>query len=250
MFILIVIMAFIGELVDSSAGMGYGTLLSPILILMGYSPFVAIPAILLTQAFGGLIASFFHHRFKNAIFNIKSLDFKMAILISLLGIIGVLIGSLVITGIPILYVKIYISFIVLIMGTLILLHKTFKFTWTKVVFVSLLSSFNKCVSGGGFGPILTGGQVIAGHNCKNSIGITTLSETPICLMSFVMYCILVLSGSVVGLDWSLIYALGIGSFIAAPMGPCLARKIPARTVRLILGILLLFIGVFGIWKSL
>ena len=37
--------AFISEYLDSGLGMGYGTALAPILILMGFNPLQVVPAV-------------------------------------------------------------------------------------------------------------------------------------------------------------------------------------------------------------
>lgn len=245
-FFLIIGIAFIAELIDSSAGMGYGTLLSPLLLLMGYSPFTAVPAILITQALGGLIATCFHHKYRNAVFHMRSDDAKIVFLITVMGIVAIFFSGIVVVGIPSIYVKAYISILVLLMGIFIFIGKTFKFSWKKMIGISLLSSFNKCISGGGFGPVVTGGQVISGKECKSSIGVTTFAEVPICLLSFLMYLFLSFTKGSVMLDWGLIIALGIGSLVAAPCGPYLTKKIPPHVIQKMLAILLCIVGIWGI----
>ena len=49
--IFLCLLATIGEFIDSGLGMMYGTILSPLLILIGYSPEVVIPSILFSQIF-------------------------------------------------------------------------------------------------------------------------------------------------------------------------------------------------------
>jgi len=45
--ILLMPLAFVCEFIDSSLGMGYGTSLTPILLLMGFHPLQVVPAVLL-----------------------------------------------------------------------------------------------------------------------------------------------------------------------------------------------------------
>jgi len=66
--LILIASSLIMEMIDSSIGMMFGTLLTPILILVGYNPVHVIPAILLSQALGGFIASIRHHKLKNADF--------------------------------------------------------------------------------------------------------------------------------------------------------------------------------------
>lgn len=50
--LLIGVLAIIMEFIDSSMGMMYGTILSPLLIGMGFRPEVIVPSILISQAVG------------------------------------------------------------------------------------------------------------------------------------------------------------------------------------------------------
>ena len=65
--IFIIIIAFFCEYIDSSLGMGYGTALTPILLIMGYTPLQIVPAVLLSELITGLSAAFFHHRLSHKI---------------------------------------------------------------------------------------------------------------------------------------------------------------------------------------
>ncbi len=60
--------SFIGEFVNSSLGMLYGTITSAFLISIGFPPLVVVPGILATDAFAGFIAAKEHHLLKNADF--------------------------------------------------------------------------------------------------------------------------------------------------------------------------------------
>ena len=44
--ILIISAAFVCEMIDSSLGMLYGTILSPVLTIVGFDPLVVVPSIL------------------------------------------------------------------------------------------------------------------------------------------------------------------------------------------------------------
>jgi hypothetical protein len=59
-------MAFLAELVDSTLGMGYGTTLTPLMMLIfGLEPLQIVPAVLLSELITGLAAGFSHHSFGN-----------------------------------------------------------------------------------------------------------------------------------------------------------------------------------------
>jgi uncharacterized protein len=71
MFLAVTILALAFEYIDASIGMGFGTTLTPALLIIGFLPLQVVPAVLLGQLAGGLVGGFFH----NKLSNIK-LDFR------------------------------------------------------------------------------------------------------------------------------------------------------------------------------
>jgi uncharacterized membrane protein YfcA len=242
-------LALIAEIIDSSLGMMYGTLLSPLLILIGFDPAVIVPSILFSQAVGGLVAAARHHYFGNADFRVSSNDFKSFIAIVVPGILAVMLGSYISLSISKELLKLYIGVLVLIVGLVVLLKVRFAFSWTKMGLIGLVSALNKALSGGGFGPFVTAGQVAIGQKGKASVGITTLAEVPIAMSSFAAY--LVLRGSA---DWGFVSMLTAGSFIGAVIGPKITQKADEEKLKSAVGLLalllgfLLIINVLGFWE--
>ena len=60
-FIIYIIVGIAVGFVDSSLGMGYGTTLTPLLLLMGYEPVEIVPAVLLSECITGVLAGACHH---------------------------------------------------------------------------------------------------------------------------------------------------------------------------------------------
>jgi len=262
-FLTILLLAFVMEIIDSGLGMGFGTVLSPLLIAFGYAPTLVVPSILFSQAIGGFTASIFHHRCGNADFKPKvngvsdlkqkirengithsyrtilSRDSKVMFSITALGVSATITGALVAIKIPVDMLKAYIGILVLIVGALMLTRLNFSFSWAKMMGLSLLASFNKGISGGGFGPLVTGGQIIAGNESKSSIGCTTLSEAPICIVGFIVY----LLGKGMS-TYDILIPLTIGAFLAGFIGPKVTKQFDGRRIRNIIGVLMMFEGAY------
>jgi hypothetical protein len=242
-FILIIFIAFVCEWVDSALGMGYGTILSPLLLIFGFSPLVVVPSILLTQAFGGLAASIFHHRRGNANFSFKNGltdDMKTVLILTSLGVVATIISAIVAVNISKTVLTSYISLLVIVMGLLILFNFRFVYTTGKMLLVGVISAFNKGLSGGGFGPVVTGGQIVLGKDHKQAIACTTAAEPLICIVGFITYVFLK--------GWpemNLIYALGIGAIIAGVFGPSTTQKINKRALRYIVGFIMVLLGILS-----
>ena len=263
--ILVLVAAFVCELIDSSLGMLYGTILSPVLIIARFDPLVVVPSILFSQAIGGIIASIGHHRLKNVDFTIKedvmkrlsdlgyietfrkstTRDLKVVFVVTSLGILATIIAVLTAISIPKVALKTYIGILVLAMGIILLLRTRFNFSWGKILGIGILSAFNKGISGGGFGPVVTSGQLISGRESKNSIGATILSEAPICITGFLTY--LIRNGLP---SWNLVLVLTAGAIVGAIIGPHITAKFKSeKKLRLGLGILVTLLGIWTLVKT-
>ncbi|MHA1126830.1 MAG: sulfite exporter TauE/SafE family protein [Candidatus Heimdallarchaeota archaeon] len=62
---ILVLIAFLCEFMDSSLGMGYGTTLTPVLLLFGFEVSQIVPAVLISEFVTGLSSAIFHILFKN-----------------------------------------------------------------------------------------------------------------------------------------------------------------------------------------
>jgi hypothetical protein len=260
----LIIGALICEFIDSALGMLYGTILSPVLVIAGFDPLLVVPSILFSQAIGGFTASIFHHRLKNADFTLKikntaqiadrlaklgykesfnrgtTQDLKVAICITVLGIFAAIAATLIAINIPKIALTTYIGTLVALMGIIILTKINFKFSWKKMLGVGILSAFNKGMSGGGFGPVVTAGQIISGRDGKSSIGATTLAEAPICMAGFLTY--LLTKGIS---NWSFVFLLSSGAIMGAALGPFFTAKFKSKNkLKIILGVLTLGLGLF------
>ena len=244
--ILIIVLAFVCEFIDSSLGMGYGTTLTPLLIIMGYHPLQIVPAILLSELFTGLGAAFFHHRFRNTNFKLGTIDLKIVLVIAGCSIFGTLAAVFIAINLPMYYVKLYIGILVFVMGTFILftLKRKYKFSWRKIVSLGLLAAFNKGISGGGYGPLVTGGQILSGVRSKNAIGITSFAEGLTCLVGVVTY--LFYTDHMI--EWDLAPSLILGAIVSVPIAAYTVKKFKSTRLRLIVGIATLILGLVTLGK--
>jgi uncharacterized membrane protein YfcA len=236
--------AFYYEMIDSSLGMGYGTLLTPTLFLLGYPISQVIPAVIITQAIGGLVASFFHSKYKNVSYT-TSRDAKVVLVIISMGIVMSILGALTSVSIPKYVLSIYIGVMVLCMGLLILIGVITQFAWWKVFVIGIIGSFNKGLSGGGFGPIITGGQILNSGRHKSSVGITTLAEVPICVTGFIVFA---LSGFLLKTNWfdlMLYGGLAISAILGGAVGPLITKRLAPSRLQMWIGWLMVVLG-FGV----
>ena len=243
---IIICIAFICALIDSSLGMGYGTLMSPILLLLGFDIFLVVPSVLFSQIITGFSASFLHHRFNNCNLKIHEKNFRIVLTLTILGVIASIISVFIALNIPKLLIITYTGLLVLAIGFILLLKKRFKYTPGTIEVFGILSAFNKSISGGGFGPVITAGQVISGRDAKESIGVSIASEFAISIAGFTMY--ILLNGPI---NFLLPIILAISGVIATPLGTFGTKKIQnEEKARMAIGSVCILLGILILIKIL
>lgn len=268
----LIVLAFAAEYVDSTLGMGYGTSLTPLLVslpVFAFSPLQVVPAILLSELVTGIMAGLFH----NAVGNVKLFGetmkikpltaaieekgffaglrqsmprhLKMTVLISSLSAVGAVAAALIAINIPQFYLKLYIAVLILGIGIYILatLGKTFKFTWGKLMGLGVVASFNKGMSGGGYGPVVTGGQLLSGVDAKASIAITSVAEAVTCVFGLVTYLV-----ATPDIDLSLAPYLMIGGLLSVPLSALSVKRMKTKRLRMYIGIAVILLGTYSMIK--
>ncbi len=244
-FLALTVLAFFCELVDSSLGMGYGTTLTPVLMVLGFGPLAIIPCVLLSELITGITAGFAHHKAGNVCFKRGSPHLNICLVLAACSIIGATAAVFVAISIPNLWLKAYIGLMVLVMGILILLtlHKEYKFSWKKITGIGLIAAFNKGMSGGGYGPVVTGGQILSGVRGKNAVGITSLAEGLTCVVGVIAFM-----ASSVSVNWSLAPSLVLGALLSVPFSTFIVKKLPTKTLKITIGVLTLVLGLVTLIK--
>ncbi|NQV37305.1 MAG: sulfite exporter TauE/SafE family protein [Candidatus Marinimicrobia bacterium] len=231
----------------SSLGMGYGTTLTPILLAFGYSPLQLIPTILLSEFLSGFASSYFHHKAGNVDLTRQSKDFRIALLLALGSVVGVAIGVNVAIQIPTNILKLLIGTIIFIAGISIwILHNcVFVYKTWKMFLLATIASFNKALSGGGYGPLMTSGQILSGVSGKASIGITSFAEGFTCLVGVILFL-----GKGKGLSLDLFLPVVTGALISIPFSTELVKRLNETTLKKIIAVFTALLGLFTIYKVL
>ena len=243
--VLIVGLATVCEVIDSSLGMMYGTLLAPLLISVGYDAGLVVPSILLSQGLGGLVATLRHDRLGNSNFRGWTRDQKVVITMVLPGVACVFIGVFVAISIPRVVLNTYIGVLVIVMGLLCLRPVYYAFSWRRLIAVGALAGFNKAISGGGFGPVTSTGGILGGVTPKASVGQTTYAEVPICLLAFALW--LFVGGSI---DWVFAASLCLGALIGSFLGPYITYRSKVKLLRKLIGVVAIGCGAWLLIKIL
>jgi len=158
---------------------------------------------------------------------------------------GVVLAILIALKIPKWLLGFYIGILVSSMGILILAtaNRSVKLSWGKIFGISFLAVFNKGILGGGYGPLIMGGQVLSGVNPKNAVGITAFSEALTCLIGFILYFFL---GRTI--DWNLTGWLVISAIPAVPFAAFTVQKMNLNRYKKYIGIFITILGIFTLFR--
>ncbi len=243
--LVIALLALGCEYVDSTLGMGYGTALTPLLLFAGYEPLEVVPAVLLSELATGIMAALLHHKAGNVDFRRDGVDIKIAMVLASCSVIGTLGAVFVAIKLPKFYLKLYIGLLVLVMGLIILLLKgrQGRFSWKKVVGLGVLASFNKGMSGGGYGPVVTCGQILSGITGKRAVGITSLAEGLTCLVGIAAFCL-----ATGWPNWGLAVPLVVGGLCSAPLAAWSVSKVRTGKLTVAIGVATVLLGALTLSK--
>lgn len=217
------------EYIDSSLGMGYGTTFTPFVLTLGLARVEIVPIVLLAELFSGLFAGLKHHQEGNVdLLRNKQIKFALICLIipSIIGVVSAILFSNYLKIIDQKYVNLYIAIMVMMIGLYIIYRFYFKnnrktsFNHSKLLLLGVVAAFNKGVSGGGYGPLLTSGQILSGISQKEAVAITSFCEAFTCLIGIIVFFTL---GGTININYLVPICLG-----------SLLSVVPAvKTIRLI-----------------
>ncbi len=241
----IFMLALLCEYIDSSLGMGYGTTLTPLLLLAGFEPLQIVPAILLSECITGITAGLMHHHDGNVDFLRDRKAQQTALLLGALSAVGSITAVTLAIRISGFWLKAIIGTIILSVGILILatLRKRLSYKRGHIIGLGALAAFNKGISGGGYGPLVTGGQIVSGLSPKNAIAITSIAEGVTCFIGLIAY--LITTGAP---DWALAVPLTTGALMSVPMATLTVRKFPEKAIRCSIGALTCLLGILTFVK--
>jgi uncharacterized membrane protein YfcA len=109
--------------------------------------------------------------------------------------------------------------------------------WGILALFGGAAAFDKALSGGGYGPLMMGGQLIGGIDAKAAVVITSVAEVFICIVGLTTYT---LDGWLV--VTSLVTPMVLGAMVAAPVSASLVKIAPEKLLRRSVGVLTIALG--------
>lgn len=228
------LVGFLAQMIDGSLGMAYGISSTTFLLTAGVSPAAASASVHMSEVFTSGVSGLTHLKFGNV-------NKKLFKILLIPGTIGAVLGAYIITNLDGNLIKPYISAYLLVMG-IVVIRKAFKKTKKKaktkgVGILALFGGFVDAVGGGGWGPVVTTTLIGSGRDPRYTIGSVNLAEFFIAFSGAFTFTVLM------GFqNWVIIAGLIFGGVFAAPFAAYLCRNFKAKTLMVIVGLLIIFLS--------
>jgi len=249
--IVVALIGFLAQFIDGTLGMGYGVFSASLLIAGGLYPAIASATVHTAEVFTTLVSGG-SHLFLG---NVKK-EWLLPLVIP--GVVGGVAGAYFLTLIPGAMMKPFVAGLLLILGIIVL----YRFISRKEVapapeadtlgtmnssllaklplklpVLGLIAAFMDAVGGGGWGPIATPGLILSENTePRKVVGTVNLAEF------FVTIAISATFIATIGWEsfkWDLVIVLIIGGVIAAPIAAYLCKRMPAKALGILIGLLLI-----------
>ena len=238
-----ILIGFAAQIVDGAIGMAFGVISSTLLVSIGVPPAAASAGVHVVESFTTGVSGISHVLHKNVNWR---LFFKLVIP----GVIGGVIGAYVLTNINADTARPIVLTYLAAIG-LYLLWRGIKYPPQPreprmVAPLGLVGGFLDAAGGGGWGPVVSSNLLVQGADPRQVIGSVNTAEF------FLTIAISAAFIAGLGIEAFTVATTGllIGGVAAAPFGAILAKRVPAKQLLILVGIVLTITSVYGVVRSL
>ncbi len=234
---------FAAQLVDGALGMAFGVICSTLLVgVLGVPPAQASARVHVVECFTTAVSGL-NHLFHG------NIDKKLFFRLLIPGAVGGIAGAYLLSNIDGDLVKPFVLLYLAAIGIWLLIRGIFYPPKTReakfVEPLGLAGGFLDAAGGGGWGPVVTSNLLVQGAEPRKVIGTVNAVEfflTVIISAAFIWNLgIADVAGATLGLL--------IGGVLAAPLGAIVAKRVPAKVLLILVGIVLTLTSSYGVWKA-
>lgn len=238
-----ILVGFGAQIVDGALGMAFGVICNTLLVaVMGLSPARASANVHIVETFTTAVSGISHVLHGNV-------DPRLFLRLLIPGIIGGVGGAYLLTSIDGETVKPFVLGYLIAIGIYLLIRGLlFPPTTQKPKVVEplgLIGGFLDAAGGGGWGPVVTSNLLVQGVEPRRVVGTVNSVE---------FFLTLTVSATFIanlGLKDFASATLGllIGGVLAAPFGAVMAKRIPTKTMLILIGVVLTITSTYGFIRA-
>jgi uncharacterized membrane protein YfcA len=223
--------------------MAFGVISNTLLISLGVAPAAASAGVHTVESFTTCVSGLSHIYHRNV-------DWKLLGRLTIPGMVGAATGAYLLTQIDGATAKPFVLAYLSLIGIFLVwrgLRYPPEHKPPRVIEpLGLAGGFLDAAGGGGWGPVVTGNLLVQGADPRKTIGTVNTAEFLVTVTSALTFIV------ALGLKAFTVATLGllIGGVIAAPLGAWLVKRIPAKPLLVMVGILLSLTSAYGIYRAL
>jgi uncharacterized membrane protein YfcA len=223
--------------------MAFGQISSTLLIAKGVPPQLASAGVHTAETFTTAVSAISHVAHRNV-------DWRLFFRLVIPGVFGGVLGAYVLTsvdaGVAKPFVLTYLTGLGLYLFYRGVMHRHTERRPKVVSPLGLVGGFLDAAGGGGWGAIVTSNLLVQGSNPRKTIGTVNTAE---------FFLTITISATfIAALGWAAFttatLGLLIGGVLAAPFGAFAAKKVSAKLLLVMVGIVLPITSLYGIYRAL
>jgi len=234
---------FAAQVIDGALGMAFGVISNTLLLSLGVPPGVASAGVHMVESFTTAVSGISHAVQRNV-------DWRLFGRLMVPGVVGGVLGAYVLTNVHADVARPFVLAYLTAIGGFLLWRATHTPPPPRepriVAPLGLVGGFLDAAGGGGWGPVVTSNLLVQGMQPRFTIGTVNTAE---------FFLTVTISATFISrLGWAAFtnatVGLLIGGVVAAPFGALLAKRVPARTLMLMVGVVLTATSVYGLVRAL
>ncbi|MBY8820878.1 sulfite exporter TauE/SafE family protein [Sphingomonas colocasiae] len=244
-----VAVGFAAQMVDGALGMAFGVISSTLLVsVLGVPPATASAGVHLVECCTTGVSGISHAIHKNV-------NWKLFFRLLVPGMIGGVTGAYLLTSLDASITRPFVMAYLAGIGIYLLVrgirYPPHTHREPKIIEpLGLAGGFLDAAGGGGWGPVVTSNLLVQGAQPRTTIGTVNSVEFFLTITISVTFLIGIGTEGFSSSFWLPVIGLLVGGIVAAPFGAIIAKRVPAKTLLVMVGVVLTATSLFSIYRAI
>jgi uncharacterized membrane protein YfcA len=233
---------FVAQLIDGALGMAFGVISTSAMLTLGVPVAQASAMVHTAEVFTTAASAVSHIAHRNV-------DWKLVLRLGVGGVIGAVLGAWVLSNVDAHVVRPIVAFYLLALGLFILLKAARRIPQRDAPIalappLGLVGGFLDASGGGGWGPMVASTLIGSGQAPRSAVGSVNTTEFFVTVAAATTFFI-----ELGVAPWKDLIALVVGGILAAPLGGWAVKRLPARVLMTMVGLLVVSLSAWQIGKT-
>jgi uncharacterized membrane protein YfcA len=241
-YLLLGAIGFVAQLIDGALGMAFGVISTSTMLTMGVPVAQASAMVHTAEVFTTAASAISHISHRNV-------DWKLVARLGIGGVIGAVLGAWVLSNVDASAARPYVAGYLFLLGLFILLKAARRIPKRDAPMalappLGLVGGFLDASGGGGWGPMVASTLIGSGQAPRSAVGSVNTTEFFVTVAAATTFFV------ELGMaPWQDLIALVIGGVLAAPFGGWAVKKLPARVLMTMVGVLVVTLSAWQLARA-